>query len=381
MTVVSAHTTAGEAEGVVGELSAQLAQQVPDPAFVAFFGAHGFDGGDLADGLAKRFPTAQVVGCSTAGEFTQAAHSVNGVSAIALAREVVSTVATAMADLGDGVVPGVAGAVADLERQLGKPLRELNPDRFIGLVLIDGLNGNEEAVNVELGQAAPFLSFIGGSAGDNLEFASTWVAMSGRGALPAGAVLAVLELTVPFAVLKTSSCQPAGRSFTVTRSDPATRTLYELDGRPVLEVYCEQVGVAKDALDDQVFMANPFGVMIDGQPWIRSPMRVVEDGGLQLYCQLPEGSWVHIMRTTDLVKDTADAVASLRKRLAESSGSEQIKGAVLFNCILRRLELDKLDRHEEFLGIFEGIPAAGFHTYGESWIGHMNQTCTGLLLG
>jgi hypothetical protein len=54
---------------------------------------------------------------------------------------------------------------------------------------------------------------------------------------------------------------------------------------------------------------------------------------------------------------------------------------VMFNCILRRLELDAKDWNDEFVATFDGIPAAGFHTYGESWLGHINQTLTAVMFG
>ena len=51
----------------------------------------------------------------------------------------------------------------------------------------------------------------------------------------------------------------------------------------------------------------------------------------------------------------------------------------MFNCILRRLELDASNAHEGFRAAFAGVPTAGFHTYGETMVGHVNQTCTGLV--
>lgn len=81
------------------------------------------------------------------------------------------------------------------------------------------------------------------------------------------------------------------------------------------------------------------------------------------------------MDPTDLVADTAAAVAQAQAQLNGTAS-----GGLLFNCILRRLDLDASDRHEAFLDIFKDMSVAGLHTYGESWLGHINQTCTGLLL-
>ena len=374
MALISAHTAATDVASVVTDLASQLSVS-DDPSFIVVFCGHDLDGTAVAAGLVGHLPTARVVSCSSAGEFTERAHSRGGAAAVAFPRSVAATVATALVDVSGGVSEGVSSAVEALESQLGASLRGLDPNRHVGLVLIDGLAGHEEEINQALGRAAPFLSFVGGSAGDDLRFERTWVATDWAGPSQ-GAVLAVLELTTPFTVLKTCSFEPSARSYTVTKADLASRTVHQLDGRPVLEVYAEAVGGSPAELGTSVFMAHPFGVMIDGLSWIRSPQQITSDGGLKFYCRLPEGTRIHLMDPTDLVADTASALSQAREQL-----NGHIGGGLLFNCILRRLELDATNRHDEFLRVFDGIPLAGLHTYGESWLGHINQTCTGLLIG
>ena len=138
--------------------------------------------------------------------------------------------------------------------------------------------------------------------------------------------------------------------------------------------YARAVGVRPDELDGAVFMRHPLGIMVDDEPWIRSPQQVLPDGGIRFYCQILEGMEVHVMRPTDLTGETRAAVGRAREALGGAPG-----GALLFNCILRRLELDATGGHPQFHEAFRGFPAAGFHTYGESWLGHINQTCTGLV--
>jgi hypothetical protein len=46
---------------------------------------------------------------------------------------------------------------------------------------------------------------------------------------------------------------------------------------------------------------------------------------------------------------------------------------------LRRLEIDAKKLDGPFYESFKNLEVAGFHTYGESWLGHVNQTLTALL--
>ena len=79
---------------------------------------------------------------------------------------------------------------------------------------------------------------------------------------------------------------------------------------------------------------------------------------------------------TDLIGETRD---DLRRAAGELGG--QVSGAVMFNCILRRLEIDQRNLAGQFVDALADIPTAGFHTYGESWLGHINQTLTAVLFG
>jgi hypothetical protein len=368
----SAHTRQSDAVAAAAELAAQLSDSAP--RLIVFFSSHKHDGAKLSAELKKTFPAAQVVGCTTAGEFSQNQFGVNGVSALGLGSGVVKRCAAAVARTDSNAGQGVKQAMAALSKQLGQDVRELDPKKHVGVVLVDGMKMREEAVNEALGNGAPLLSFVGGSAGDNLDFKETRVFVNGE-VSPDGAALAVLEVAVPFTVLKSCSFESTGKVFKVTKADESTRTVYELNGKPVVQVYAEAVGLSPEKLD-QAFMDHPVGLLIDGQPWIRSPQRVMPDGGLRFYCQIREGMDIHVMRSTDLVKDSRAALAAAATQLGG-----RVRGGLAFNCILRRLEIDAKKLDGPFYESFRNMEIAGFHTYGESWLGHINQTLTALLFG
>lgn len=369
--------TAASSQSEPMDAAAELIRQFGDvdAAAILFFTSPALPGAPVALRLTEAYPGVPVVGCTTAGEFTERGNANGGISAVALPRALVTRAAAALAQLDEEVDTAVADAFGDVERALQVSLRDVDPARYIGLVLIDGLNGDEERVNEVLGNHAPMLSFVGGSAGDDLRFERTDV-FCGADSSIRGAVLLVLEMAVPFTIVKSCSFEPTARAFTITKADAASRTVWELDHRPAAEAYAEAVGCAVADLDPSVFMSHPLGLMIDDEPWIRSPMQLVDGRGIRFYCQILPGMDVSLMRSTDLVRETRDAFNRAKDQLGGRPS-----GAIVFNCILRRLEIDEKNLAAGFISALGDMPVAGFHTYGESWLGHINQTVTGLVFG
>ncbi|MDD4457627.1 MAG: FIST C-terminal domain-containing protein, partial [Syntrophotalea acetylenica] len=82
-----------------------------------------------------------------------------------------------------------------------------------------------------------------------------------------------------------------------------------------------------------------------------------------------------LLESTDMLGDTARAIAEAREKLG------RISGILDFDCILRTLDLRQQNPTDAYGKLFEGIPTAGFSTYGEQYIGHINQTATMLVFG
>jgi hypothetical protein len=367
----SAATRETAAPAAAADLSRQLAGV--DAAAIVLFCGPEVDGAAISKELRTAFPKAEVIGCTTAGEFRESETTVGGTTALALGRDKVARVSGALARFDrDGVDGAIAGATSGMAKELGIDLRSADPKKYVGIVLLDGLHMREEAANEALGNAAPFLSFVGASAGDNLKFQQTRVFRNGEETADGAAIL-LMEAAVPFIIEKTCSFRPTKHQWKVTKADAASRTVYELDGKPVLDVYAAAVGTTPDKLDGSIFMTNPVGLLIEDKPWIRSPMQTTPDSGLKFYCQILEGMDVHLMESTNLVEDTKAAIDKVR---AELGG--RLSGGIAFNCILRRLEMDSKNLHGPFLRNFDGLQVGGFHTYGETWLGHINQTLTAL---
>ena len=76
----------------------------------------------------------------------------------------------------------------------------------------------------------------------------------------------------------------------------------------------------------------------------------------------------------DIIENTKKAVAEIKTELGE------VQGALVFDCVFRKMEMNKFKVLDRFPKIF-GFPMAGFHTHGETFTAHIQQTLTGLFIG
>jgi hypothetical protein len=338
------------------------------PRLVLLFSSSKYDGGEISRQVQQAFPDACLAGCSTAGEIAGGRMLNGSVTAMFLDGAVVEDAACAVVENLSGDA-GVREAFAGFERHFQMPVSSLDIDKYVGLVLADGLSGAEERLMEKIGDRTDIF-FVGGSAGDDLKFQNTQVFLQGK-AYTNAAVLVLLHLKRGFEIVKTQSFRSTGKTLKATRVEEASRKVIEFNHQPALPAYAEAVGVPPEDLTG-LFMRHPLGLMVDGEPFVRSPQRV--DGqSVVFYCQIKEGMELDVLEATDIVADTRKAVES-RKSL-----DGPIAGIIDFQCILRALELRAEKRTEQYGAIFSGIPSAGFSTYGEAYLGHMNQTSTMLL--
>jgi len=363
------------AAGPGGTLAKTLIDQLGDTrtnaALVVFFAHVDFDGQLIGDGLRAHFSGVPVIGCSANGAFSEHGFGKSGCSAIVITRDVAPRVAVAMAHLDPDAHAGIARAGVELSRAFGASLRELDAERHVGLMLVEGATQREEVVNEALGNVAPALRFVGGSAGDDIQFKRTWAYCNGELGYDACS-LAVLEMAVPFGIVQACNMVSSGRVVEVTRVEPGTRIIREIDGRPAVQLFAELAGKPSAELGFVDFLTHPLGLMIDGAPWLRSGVRVDGEGVL-FACSVLEGAKLDVMRGVELVANTQEQRLAIEQQLGGPIG-----GAVLFNCAYRMLEAQIKGSEAAYHAVLSTFPHAGIHTNGESYLGHINQTLTGL---
>jgi len=366
MPVKTAYSTK-ETSAAVAELKHQCGAL--DPRVVLCFASTKYGPADLSRELKNAFPNACVAGCSTAGEIVSGQMLTGSVVAMFLDSDVIEDACCAeVRNLRGG--NGVRDAFHELESHFGAPLSNMDIEKYVGLVLMDGMSAAEERLMEEIGDRTD-LFFVGGSAGDDLKFERTWVLADGQAHTDA-AVLVLLKVRKGFDFIKTQSFVTTGKTLVAAEVDRPSRRVAGFNGKSALEAYAEAVGVPSDKAADE-FMRHPLGLMVDGQPFVRSPQRVQGDA-LAFYCQIVDGAELELLSSTDIVADTRSALEAKKAELGE------ISGIIDFDCILRTLELRAEQRTSEYGAIFGDVPVIGFSTYGEAYLGHLNQTSTMLIL-
>jgi hypothetical protein len=335
---------------------------------VLFFASSKYDPVKTAAAFAKNFPHTSTLGCSTAGEIISGMMLKNAVVAMALSDNIIE-------DSIFQVVEGIKSknnvdlAFRIFENHFNVSGIEMDFTKYVGIILTDGLSGAEERIMDRISDLTNVL-FVGASAGDDLKFSQTWVYANGK-AYTDAALLILLKPRVRFDFIKTQSFSPLPEQLVPTQLGKSARQVVELNGMPAAQAYAQAIGVKKEELENR-FMLNPVGLMINDEPFVRSPQRLSGDA-IEFYCRVSEGMSLRLLESMDIVTDTKTAI---EKKLAEMG---KISGIINFHCILRTLELENKNLTNDYGRIFTNIPTIGFSTYGEAFYGHINQTSTMLV--
>ena len=363
-----AYSSNPDINNAVAEIKKELSGE--NARFIIYFASSNYNHAELAGVMTSSFDNAQTMGCTTAGELVSGKMLKNSVVAMGFGSELIEDFEiVALRDLNDS--KNIQSSFAKVENKFNKKLSQLEYDKYFGIVLIDGLSGAEENLMNILGDLTDII-FVGGSAGDDLKFKETFV-FDGNEAFKNGAVIAIVKSKVKFGFIKTQSFKITGKTLLPTKVDEKTREVLEFNNKPAVEYYSVLLNVGKDEVEKH-FMKHPVGLVINEEPYVRSPQRILGNS-MKFYCSIKDGVQLNLLESTDIIKDTRDAI----KKYEKENGA--ISALVNFNCILRTLELEDRGLCEQYGEIFKSIPTIGFSTYGEEYIGHVNQTATMLALG
>jgi hypothetical protein len=351
-----------------------------DPVLVVVFVGEPHDPQHVAAALAGALPGARTVGCSTAGEIGPGGYSQGGVSAFALTRPARVSVAW-FDDLGGAALSGEARAVVSrMAAELGLPVDRLDPERHAFITLVDGLTSAGELFVAAVGNAAPGISLVGGSAGTGMqELGTTWTFADGAAATGSG-VLLLVEPGVPFRSFATHQFETGDERLVVTGARPDQHMLDTLNGWPAVQEYARVAGVDVAALRDGSLVPAALPVQLGfragDQLYLRGLLEVRGDGFL-LGGAVEEGM---VLRTAhpvqNLVESTRMALADVMSSVGDPAG------LLLFECVGRVMRAESTGQTAALSALSTPYAVAGFHTFGEQYGAlQVNFTLTGIAFG
>jgi hypothetical protein len=309
---------------------------------------------------------AKLVGCTTAGEFTEKGLIHGGVAVVLVSTEspilarTVRDVAAAPQQAAKSLCDGFH-RTAEAARQKGYVCSTT-------LTLVDGLSGaGERFVESIVEHTQALHQVVGGAAGDEGKFEATHVGEPERAASDMAAAIHVFTKS-PWGVGIGHGLEPTTAKMRVTRAKG--NVVHEIDGRPAFAVYEEHAakrGVKLQAASaGEYLIANELGIIVAGKVTrARAPLSVGKDGSLSCAAEVPQGAHVAIL------DGKPDAMVAAARQAAEEAlrnlQGQEPAGVILFDCVCRGLILkDGFSREIAAIREVMGeVPVAGFLTYGE----------------
>lgn len=360
--VVSASVPAA-LPGAARQLAAALG---PGPfAVVILFASPIADIGALA---AADFGGAPVIGCTTAGEISEAGYTEGEIVAVGLPAAHFAADPILIADLGALQAEGLIGRLIRARQGLMRDRPDW--DHEFAFLLVDGLSIREDELASALASGLGPVPLFGGSAGDGTRFKETFVLHRGQ-VLKNAAVVTMLRTDCRVKVFNLDHLQPTAQRMVVTEADPARRIVRQINAEPAAREYARLLGKDPGQLTTFTFAAHPVVVRIGGKHHVRAIQQVAENGDLVFFSAIDEGVVLTLAEPEDMV-------SHLRRELDNLGEAEAILAC---DCILRRMEALEKQKSGAISDLLRQHRVVGFSTYGEQLNSmHVNQTMTGVAI-
>ena len=336
------------------------------PALVLLFGAQGDELAALNNALARELPQDCVIaGCSSAGEIGPQGYASDSVVAIGFPARHFRAAALILPDLPALPVSAWMASLRAMARDFGHdPARSL-----FGLLLSDGLTGQEDVLVATLDAALPTVPVLGGSAGDGLDFRVT--TLLAQGVVQSNvAVFLLVETDLAIREVTFAHFSPTATRAVVTAALPERRRILELNAEPAAAEYARLTGLPQTALTPSEFARFPLLLRMGTRHHVRAISAITDDGGLSLMSAIDTGTVLTLGRVDDMTQGFSDMLEALPARPLM---------VLAFDCILRRLALERAGLSDRISDLYRRHRVAGFNTYGEQHSGmHVNQTFVGL---
>lgn len=296
-----------------------------------------------------------MVGCSTAGEIHGAEVADGGLSVA-----VVEFEGTPLRIASEPITATTSHAAGNA---LGREL--LGDDLRAVFVVSAGADVNGADLARGIGQAVPAGTIVtGGLAGDGTRFETTWVLVDGKPVSGFATAVGLYGGRVRVGHGSRGGWDIFGPERTVTRA--AGNVVYELDGRPILDLYREYLGDLAGELPASGLLF-PLALRAPGEEkqLVRTILGMDEHAkSLTFAGDLPEGHRVQLMQANfERLVDGAEDAATHSLRRGKSA-----QLSIAISCVGRRLVLGERteDELEATMHVLpDDIVQVGFYSYGE----------------
>ncbi len=323
---------------------------------------------DLAETLkcARDATGAEIIGCTSAGEFTEYGLTRGGIALLVAASDATTDIrfARGMKAQPEGVARGLATNL-----QAAKKAGALRDQRHLTTVLLtDGLAGTgERLVNTLYDlRVQSGTQLVGGAAGDDGRFVATSVGGPGGTSPDAAAAVHVFS-QLPWGVGVDHGLRSTTKQMRVTMAEGSV--VHEIDGQPAFIAYEKHAAERKVRLTPEnasaYLVANELGIhFFERISRARAPLSVGPGGSLLCAAEIPKGSMVSIL---DGEPDSMIRAARGAAVAARAAVKGPVAGVMVFDCVCRGMILkDSFRREIEAIRtVFPTAPMAGFLTYGE----------------
>lgn len=347
----------GSGKWMVDNMSADFPSEKAQ--LVLFFGA-----GEIVTNHAvftevqQKFPQANIVSCSTAGEIlrNEVFDDTAVVTAVWFEK---ATISTASVDIDKTVNSFETGKIL---------MSKLSQDNLISvLVISEGsfINGSDLVAGFnEVNKHN--IPVTGGLAGDAARFSKTQVGLN----TPAkeGTVVAIGFYGTNLLIGHSSfgGWDEFGKERVITKS--SKNVLYEIDGKKALDLYKEYLGPYVDELPGSALLF-PISLRTNNidKNLVRTILSVNEEDGSMVFAgNMPEGSKIRLMKVNfeKVIKGSSVAASNTASMNAEHNADL----AILISCVGRKLILQ--DRTAEEVEAAQAVfgdktTITGFYSYGE----------------
>lgn len=270
-----------------------------------------------------------------------------------------------------GIIENVNTAPINSISSIEKNIQSINADKN-NTVCIEFTTGGEETLVTTLNSALERknISLVGGTVFGYPENSTGEVTYNGTTYSNACAYILIKNKTGKIKTYKENIYEKKEHAMHyVTKSDPKSRKLIELDGKPALKVYCDELGIPESKAMDYVFK-NPLGRVVGDEVYISAFASVNNDKSINMYKILNHNDTIYILDLMDYKKIIENTHNQIK------SDFNHVSFVLSIDCAHRYMLFDQDNFLQNYVESFSKVgPHMGIIGGGEQYNKqHVNQT-------